>query len=69
MPAHTFPNFEANVVPICTVVSNDDETWDGVTLPMVSRGGGGNGIAAVLCRNDIDVLKFLIDEDRRKEKN
>lgn len=34
---------------------------------MVSRGGGGKGIAAVVCRSDIKVLKFLIDEDKRKE--
>ena len=68
MLAHTFPNFEANVVPICTVISNNDEAWDRVTLPMVSRGGGGKGIAAVFYRNGICVLKFLMNEDKSREK-
>ena len=68
MLAHAFANFEANVVPICTVVSKGDEAWDRVTVPMVSRGGGGKGIAAVFWKNGVVyILEFLISEDKRKE--
>lgn len=47
MFVHAFADFETNVVPIWIAVSNGPEALGPYcTVPMVSAGGGGNGIVA-----------------------